>query len=166
MRARCFITCCRHVLKVVNFWRSYHWHCQFLFKNTHTHTRKTKHCAMTQLPLPHTWQHLLWNHWALESQTFFLYFCYNIHRIKSLSDAADDLYNQFNTLKDNLAKLSNKFDKVEDFVDELQAGKIPKAWLWKAAQRPPVRVPTQKPTRASGRGQWVRKARARRGPGS
>ncbi|KAM9456919.1 uncharacterized protein Hap1MRO34_018251 [Clarias gariepinus] len=85
-------------------------------------------------------------------------------RIKSLSDAVDDLYKQFNTMKENLAKLTNKFDKVEEFVDELQAGKIPKAWLWKPPQRPTVRVPTQTPMRASGRGQWVRRARARRGP--
>lgn len=91
---------------------------------------------------------------------------YNVHRIKSLSDAVDDLYKQFNTLKDNLAKLTSKFDKVEDFVDELQAGKIPKAWLWKTPQRPPARVPTQTPMRASGRGQWIRRARARRGPGT
>ncbi|KAK2829286.1 hypothetical protein Q7C36_017276 [Tachysurus vachellii] len=87
-------------------------------------------------------------------------------RIKSLSDAVDDLYKQFNTLKDSLGKLTSKFDKVEDFVDELQAGKIPNAWMWKAPKRPPVSVPTQTPVRASGRGQWVRRARARRIPGT
>ncbi|XP_047657079.1 uncharacterized protein si:dkey-282h22.5 [Tachysurus fulvidraco] len=87
-------------------------------------------------------------------------------RIKSLSDAADDLYKQFNTLKDSLGKLTSKFDKVEDFVDELQAGKIPKGWMWKALKRPPVSMPTQTPVRASGRGQWVRRARANRGPGT
>lgn len=105
------------------------------------------------------------NHRDPEPQTSFLYFCCN-HRIRSLSDAVDDLYKQFNTLKENLAKLTNKFDKVEDFVDELQAGKIPKAWLRKAPQRPLVRAPTQMPMRASGRGQWIRRARARRGPGT
>ncbi|XP_072550472.1 uncharacterized protein [Salminus brasiliensis] len=87
-------------------------------------------------------------------------------RIKPLSDAVGDLYKQFDTLKENLAKLSSKFDKVESFVDELQAGKLPRSSLRLAPQRPVVRAPIQTPARASTRGQWVRRARARRGPGT
>ncbi|KAI4900540.1 hypothetical protein NFI96_026726 [Prochilodus magdalenae] len=89
-------------------------------------------------------------------------------RIKPLSDALGDLYNQFNTLKENLAKLTSKFDKVESFVDELQAGKLPRSSLWKAPQQPVLRAPTKTPMRVSVRtsnaGQWMRRARARRGP--
>ncbi|KAI5097495.1 hypothetical protein C0J45_12804, partial [Silurus meridionalis] len=87
-------------------------------------------------------------------------------RIRPLSDAVDDLYNQFNTLKHSLEKLTRKFDGVEDFVDELQAGKIPKAWMWQEPRRPHVRMPTQIPMRAPVRGNWVRRARARRIPGT
>ncbi|KAK2916823.1 hypothetical protein Q8A67_001197 [Cirrhinus molitorella] len=40
-------------------------------------------------------------------------------RIQPLSDAVGDLYKQFNTLKDNLAKLTNKFDKSMDLCFEI-----------------------------------------------
>ncbi|KAG9264604.1 hypothetical protein AMEX_G22890 [Astyanax mexicanus] len=88
-------------------------------------------------------------------------------RIQPLSDAVGDLYKQFDSLKENLAKLSSKFDRVESFVDELQAGKLPKSSLRVAPQRPPPRTPARTPpARPAHTGQWVRRARARRGPGT
>uniref|UniRef100_A0AAR2IT17 Uncharacterized protein n=2 Tax=Pygocentrus nattereri TaxID=42514 RepID=A0AAR2IT17_PYGNA len=91
-------------------------------------------------------------------------------RIKPLSDAVGDLYKQFNTLKENLAKLTNEFDKVEGFVDELQAGKVPRTSMWVPPRRPVVRATAKTPAKASVRasntGQWIRRARARRGPGT
>ncbi|XP_063040172.1 uncharacterized protein LOC134435226 [Engraulis encrasicolus] len=57
-------------------------------------------------------------------------------RIKPLSDALGDLYQQFNTLKENLGALGAKFDRVEAFVDDLQAGKFPKL-------KPRPRLPAQ-----------------------
>ncbi|XP_036445142.1 uncharacterized protein si:dkey-282h22.5 [Colossoma macropomum] len=91
-------------------------------------------------------------------------------RIKPLSDAVGDLYKQFNTLKENLAKLTNEFDKVEGFVDELQAGKVPRTSMWMPPRRPVMRATTKTPVKASVRasntGQWIRRARARRGPGT
>ncbi|XP_069511245.1 uncharacterized protein [Ambystoma mexicanum] len=41
-------------------------------------------------------------------------------RIKPLSDALDDLYKEFNHLKERLGELTTKFDGVEAFVDEMQ----------------------------------------------
>ncbi|TWW54907.1 hypothetical protein D4764_0015560 [Takifugu flavidus] len=46
------------------------------------------------------------------------------NRIRPLSDAVGDLYRQFNTLKDDLAKLTSKFDGVEAFVDDLKHGRV------------------------------------------
>ncbi|KAM8945663.1 uncharacterized protein RCH25_048974 [Pelodytes ibericus] len=40
-------------------------------------------------------------------------------RIKSLSEALDDLYKEFNALKERLGELTTKFDGVEAFVDEM-----------------------------------------------
>lgn len=44
-------------------------------------------------------------------------------RIKSLSEALDDLYKEFNALKERLGELTNKFDSVEAFVDQMSAGR-------------------------------------------
>ena len=56
-------------------------------------------------------------------------------RIQPLSDALSDLYRQFNTLKDELGKLTSKFDSVEGFVDDLKAG------TFTPPQRPVQRFP-------------------------
>lgn len=55
-------------------------------------------------------------------------------RIRPLSDAVRDLYRQFNTLKDDLAKLTSKFDGMEAFVDDLKHGRV------SVRQRPVQRV--------------------------
>ncbi|XP_035381633.1 uncharacterized protein si:dkey-282h22.5 [Electrophorus electricus] len=94
-------------------------------------------------------------------------------RIQPLSEALSDLYKQFNTLKENLAKLTEKFDKVETFVDEIQAGKVPKSSLWMVPQHsiirvgvPSARTPVRASVRVPNAGQWVRRARVRKGPAS
>ncbi|XP_077184410.1 uncharacterized protein LOC143833021 [Paroedura picta] len=43
-------------------------------------------------------------------------------RIKSLSDALDDLYKEFNALKERLGELTTRFEGVESFVDEVNKG--------------------------------------------
>uniref|UniRef100_A0A673K2T4 Uncharacterized protein n=1 Tax=Sinocyclocheilus rhinocerous TaxID=307959 RepID=A0A673K2T4_9TELE len=90
-------------------------------------------------------------------------------RIKPLSDAVGDLYKQFNTLKENLAKLTNKFDKIESFVDEIQAGKFPRPKLWMPprlpARRIPHQMPVKSPAKVPGKSVWAQR-RARRGPGT
>lgn len=40
-------------------------------------------------------------------------------RIKPLSDALDDLYKEFNALKEHLGELTKRFEGVESFVDEM-----------------------------------------------
>ncbi|KAG8129218.1 hypothetical protein E2320_015912 [Naja naja] len=40
-------------------------------------------------------------------------------RIKPLSDALDDLYKEFNALKEHLGGLTKRFEGVESFVDEM-----------------------------------------------
>jgi len=80
-----------------------------------------------------------------------------------------DLYKQFDTLKENLAKLTNKFDKVESFVDEIQAGKFPKPKLWTSqkvsVKRFPQQIPAKSPVKVPGKVLWAQR-RARRGPGT
>ncbi|XP_078082122.1 uncharacterized protein LOC144501972 [Mustelus asterias] len=44
-------------------------------------------------------------------------------RIHTLSEALDDLYKEFNALKERLIELTNKFEGVELFVDELKASR-------------------------------------------
>ncbi|KAG9473508.1 hypothetical protein GDO78_004025 [Eleutherodactylus coqui] len=53
-------------------------------------------------------------------------------RIKSLSEALDDLYKEFNSLKERLGELTTKFDGVEAFVDQMNARR----------QIPPARPPS------------------------
>ncbi|KAM9837286.1 uncharacterized protein ACBR49_018008 [Aulostomus maculatus] len=46
-------------------------------------------------------------------------------RIQPLSDALGDLYKEFNALKERLAELTSRFDRVETFVDEVRSGRKP-----------------------------------------
>lgn len=76
-------------------------------------------------------------------------------RIGPLSDAVGDLYRQFNTLKDDLAKLTSRFDGVEAFVDDLKQGRL------SLPQRPVhvgLRSPLRAQMRASVRGVMKRPA--------
>ncbi|XP_077939841.1 uncharacterized protein LOC120828468 isoform X1 [Gasterosteus aculeatus] len=90
-------------------------------------------------------------------------------RIQPLSDALRDLYRHFNTLKDELGKLTSKLDSVEGFVDNLKDGRL------SVAQRPvqrlpppigvrsPLRAQMRAPDRGTIKGSKVIRAR-RRGP--
>lgn len=62
-------------------------------------------------------------------------------RIRPLSDAVGDLYRQFNTLKDDLAKLTSRFDGVEAFVDDLKQGRL-------SLRQRPVHTGLRSPLRA------------------
>ncbi|XP_034046386.1 uncharacterized protein LOC117527975 [Thalassophryne amazonica] len=96
------------------------------------------------------------------------------NRIQPLSDALGELYKEFTTLKEDLGRLTNKFDRVEAFVDDLQDGRL--TLLPRAPQRPPVpqrfphRAGLRSPLRAQMRNsdrEIVKKSplfRARRGP--
>lgn len=65
-------------------------------------------------------------------------------RIKSLSEALDDLYKEFNALKERLGELTTKFDGVEAFVDQMNAGRhLPPARPPSTAQES-SQVPTLK----------------------
>ncbi|XP_076608024.1 uncharacterized protein LOC143333700 [Chaetodon auriga] len=43
-------------------------------------------------------------------------------RIQPLSEALDDLYKEFNSLKAHLGDLTEKFAAIETFIDEVKAG--------------------------------------------
>ncbi|XP_056871483.1 uncharacterized protein LOC130515339 [Takifugu flavidus] len=58
------------------------------------------------------------------------------NRIRPLSDAVGDLYRQFNTLKDDLAKLTSKFDGVEAFVGRPQTRQSERASATRAEAPP------------------------------
>ncbi|KAA0706153.1 Exportin-6 [Triplophysa tibetana] len=85
-------------------------------------------------------------------------------RIQGLSDAMGDLYKQFDTLKENLGKLSSKFDRVESFVDDHQARRFPRPKLWTPMRQVPQHIPLKNPTRVTSKELWAQRLRARRGP--
>lgn len=49
--------------------------------------------------------------------------CYVFFRIPSLSEALNDLYKEFNSLKERLVELTTKFEGIELFVDEAGTGR-------------------------------------------
>uniref|UniRef100_A0A8D0BGS2 Uncharacterized protein n=1 Tax=Salvator merianae TaxID=96440 RepID=A0A8D0BGS2_SALMN len=80
-------------------------------------------------------------------------------RIKSLSDALDDLYKEFNALKERLGELTTRFEGVESFVDEMNKGqsqppaKSPIRITLPGAEKPAVLLPSKrrKPLLRNGR---------------
>uniref|UniRef100_H3BGM5 Si:ch73-127m5.3 n=1 Tax=Latimeria chalumnae TaxID=7897 RepID=H3BGM5_LATCH len=46
-------------------------------------------------------------------------------RIQGLSEALDDLYKEFNALKERLGELTTRFDGVESFMDQMRMGQGP-----------------------------------------
>ncbi|XP_078141027.1 uncharacterized protein LOC144539521 isoform X2 [Centroberyx gerrardi] len=92
------------------------------------------------------------------------------NRIQPLSDALGDLYKQFNSLKDELGKLTTKFDRVEAFVDDLQEGKLslPQRPIQRipprAGLRPPLRAQMRTPERGIAPGPTLIRSRGRRVP--
>uniref|UniRef100_A0A4W4DRT9 Si:ch73-127m5.3 n=1 Tax=Electrophorus electricus TaxID=8005 RepID=A0A4W4DRT9_ELEEL len=47
------------------------------------------------------------------------------YRRLPLSEALNDLYKEFNTLKERLGELTTKFEGVESFLDDFQTGRSP-----------------------------------------
>ncbi|XP_047426920.1 uncharacterized protein si:dkey-282h22.5 isoform X2 [Mugil cephalus] len=72
------------------------------------------------------------------------------NRIQPLSNALGDLYQQFNSLKDELGKLTSKFDGMEGFVDDLKDGRFtpPQRQIQKLPPRFGLRSPLQAQIRA------------------
>ncbi|KAJ4931648.1 hypothetical protein JOQ06_010089 [Pogonophryne albipinna] len=66
-----------------------------------------------------------------------------------LSEALGDLYRQFNSLKDELGRLTSKSDSVEGFVDDLKQGRF--ALPQRPVQRVPPGVGLRSPLRAQRR---------------
>ncbi|XP_059204114.1 uncharacterized protein si:dkey-282h22.5 [Centropristis striata] len=91
------------------------------------------------------------------------------NRIQPLSDALGDLYRQFNTLKDELGRLSSKFDSVEGFVDDIKEGRftLPQRPVQRfppnVGLRSPLRAQIRAPVRRLTKGPTLIRAR-RRGP--
>ncbi|AWP19005.1 Hypothetical protein SMAX5B_020738 [Scophthalmus maximus] len=76
------------------------------------------------------------------------------NRIQPLSEALGDLYGQFNALKDELGRLTTKFDRVEAFVDELREGRLtlPRQPMRRISPRVGLRSPLRAQMRAPDRG--------------
>ncbi|XP_060883132.1 uncharacterized protein si:dkey-282h22.5 isoform X1 [Labrus mixtus] len=86
------------------------------------------------------------------------------NRIQPLSDALGDLYKQFNALKDELARLSAKFDSVEGFVDDLRSDRftLPRRPVQRLPPSVGLRAPLRAQMRVPVRG--IIKGPRRRGP--
>lgn len=90
-----------------------------------------------------------------------------VSRIGPLSDAVGDLYGQFNALKEELGKLTSKFDTLEAFVDDLKDGRVTPRHVQRplpyVGLRAPLRAQMRAPIREIRHGSAPRPAR-RRGP--
>lgn len=86
-------------------------------------------------------------------------------RIRPLSDAVDDLYRQFNSLKEELGKLTSKFDSLEAFVDDLKDGRVTRRQgpLPYVGLRSPLRAQMRAPIREITQERVLTRAR-RKGP--
>ncbi|XP_069049956.1 uncharacterized protein [Lepisosteus oculatus] len=65
-------------------------------------------------------------------------------RIQPLSEALGDLYKEFNALKERLGELTTKFEGIESFVDDMQAGRSPSV---PKVERPRLTPEVQRPGR-------------------
>lgn len=91
----------------------------------------------------------------------------HVSRIKPLSDAVGDLYGQFNALKEELGKLTLKFDTLEAFVDDLKDGRVTPRQVQRTLPyvglRAPLRAQMRAPIREIRQGSALTTVR-RRGP--